>query len=158
MPVKSWITSFLYRLLDITPQNIKWRLAKTPLINIYRWASSLLGNSLKEGYYKIQSGPLQSNFLYIGPGSSRGYSNARDYLAGTYEPVVASTIIKYCKSGSKVCDIGAHYGYFTLMMARCVGNSGRCYSFEPSNDNFQKIQKSIEINNLTNISIEQCAL
>lgn len=158
MQFRSWISVIFFSLLDHTPQRLKWRLAKTPFIHVYRRASSLLGNALKEGYYKIQLGPLQGKLLYIGPGDSRGYSTARDYLAGIYEPVVTSTILQYCKPGSKVCDIGAHYGYFAMMMAQNVGESGQCIAFEPSNDNYQKIQKSIEINKLTNICIEQYAV
>ena len=50
------------------------------------------------------------------------------------------------KTGSTVLDLGAHIGYYTLMLASIVGEKGRVFSFEPQEYMFSLLQRSIEDN------------
>jgi FkbM family methyltransferase len=46
----------------------------------------------------------------------------------------------------RVLDVGANCGYFTLLMARCVGPNGEVFSFEPHPRTFRLLVRNIELN------------
>lgn len=58
---------------------------------------------------------------------------------------------KNIKLGDVVIDIGAHIGYYTLIAAKLVGGTGKVYSFEPDQKNFQLLKKNIEVNGYRNV-------
>lgn len=55
------------------------------------------------------------------------------------------------KKGDIVFDIGAHHGFYTILLALWTGDEGKVIAFEPSVHNFKILQKNIEINNLQNV-------
>jgi len=57
-------------------------------------------------------------------------------------------IKKIIKKGDTVFDVGAHWGGFTVLFGKLVGETGKVYSFEPSSTNFKYLKKNICINNL----------
>lgn len=58
-----------------------------------------------------------------------------------------------------VCDIGANIGNHTLYFAKILGGGVKwVYSFEPVVSTFDILKKNIEINNLHNVSLYNCAL
>lgn len=56
-----------------------------------------------------------------------------------------------------VCDIGANIGNHSLYFAKELGAKW-VYSFEPVNSTFDILKKNIDINNLHNVSLYNCAL
>ena len=75
-----------------------------------------------------------------------------------YEPNQTEIVKKYVHEGDIVVDIGAHVGYYTLLMAQLVGENGKVYSFEPDPVNFQLLKKSVEINGFENVILIQKAV
>jgi FkbM family methyltransferase len=65
---------------------------------------------------------------------------------------------KLLKPGMRVVDIGANIGYYTLLSAKIVGESGLVLSFEPEPLNFALLCKSVKINNLPNVRTYQQVL
>jgi len=55
-------------------------------------------------------------------------------------------------------DIGACFGYHSIVNAIRVGQSGRVYSFEPQPEAFSQLQDNILLNCLTNVVAERIAL
>jgi len=53
--------------------------------------------------------------------------------------------LTHVKEGSVVVDIGAHYGYYSLIAAK---NKAQVFSFEPVKENFEILRKNIELNHL----------
>jgi FkbM family methyltransferase len=45
-------------------------------------------------------------------------------------------VLSYLKPGATFFDVGAHFGYFTMLAARVVGETGQVHCFEPSPTNF----------------------
>jgi FkbM family methyltransferase len=68
-----------------------------------------------------------------------------------FEPFETSIIRKYVKKGDYVLDLGANIGYYTLIMSKIVGDKGKVFAFEPDENNFNLLKKSVETNNLKNV-------
>lgn len=60
--------------------------------------------------------------------------------------------------GSKVIDIGANYGIYTLCMAKAVGDQGSVWAFEPSSTCTALLAAGIEANGFRNVIVEQSAV
>ena len=103
---------------------------------------------------------LQSDFIKID--GRKMYVHNNDGLAlsifKTYEPDQTEIVKKVVNPGDIVIDIGAHVGYYTLLLAQIVGDKGRVYAFEPDPENFQLLKKNIEINKFQNVTLEQKAV
>jgi FkbM family methyltransferase len=55
-------------------------------------------------------------------------------------------------------DIGANEGLHTLLLSRLCGSKGRVYAFEPWPENLEKLRANLQLNNVTNVEIEPCAV
>jgi len=53
-------------------------------------------------------------------------------LDGDFETAELKSVERYLRPGMVVFDIGAHYGRYSLLAAKCVGEKGWVRSFEPS--------------------------
>ena len=73
------------------------------------------------------------------------------YAFGPYEPYTTELFKHVIKPGATVIDIGAQYGYFSLIAAKKAGSDGKVYAFEPAPTNFQLLKRNIQMNNYTNI-------
>ncbi len=75
---------------------------------------------------------------------------------GFIESSVARSIIKFVSKDDVVIDIGAHFGFFTLLMADLVGTKGEVHSFEPIPNTFKVLEKNVD--NFENIQINKNAI
>ena len=80
------------------------------------------------------------------------------YLLGTAEPHLQRAIRQYIAPGDTVYDIGANLGYVTLALAKQVGPEGRVIAFEPLPENVGFLRKNVEINQLKNVRLFDCAV
>lgn len=77
---------------------------------------------------------------------------------GIYEKETASWLSEELCDGDTFFDIGANFGYFTLLGALSVGDGGRVYSFEPIPNNCDIIQEMVGLNDFQNVSVQQVAV
>lgn len=75
------------------------------------------------------------------------------FIAGTYEPEKTNCITETTKEGMVVLDVGAHVGYFSLIMARLVGPKGKVFSFEPRVLNRRFLETHIRLNGIRNVYV-----
>lgn len=67
-------------------------------------------------------------------------------LFGYREELETEIVKEIVKENMKVLDIGANIGYYTLLMAKLVGEKGKVYSVEPYPKNFERLKKNILLN------------
>lgn len=79
-------------------------------------------------------------------------------LHGVHDPTETALVRKEVKSGDIVLDIGANIGYYTLMFAERVGETGKVFAFEPDPTNFALLQRNIETNGFKNVVLVQKAV
>lgn len=64
------------------------------------------------------------------------------YTYGFFDAEVTYLISRYIKPGDTVLDVGAHFGYVSVLSSHLVGNSGRVYSFEPTPSTFAVLSEN----------------
>ncbi len=57
---------------------------------------------------------------------------------------LAKFLIHQLDNGDTFIDVGAHYGYFSLLASKLVGNLGKVFAFEASPTTYQIFQKNAE--------------
>lgn len=91
--------------------------------------------------------------------NSKDQGEVKDILLrGVYDKLETSIVSQSVKEGDTALDIGAHIGYFTLILARAVGETGKVFAFEPEPKNFLMLKKNIEVNKFQNTVLENIAL
>jgi FkbM family methyltransferase len=78
--------------------------------------------------------------------------------AGCIEPFETEIILNEVRPGDTVVDVGAHIGYYTLLLARAVGPAGRVLAFEPDPLNFALLRRNVELNGYANVELFPKAL
>ena len=58
------------------------------------------------------------------------------YTYGMFDPTVTWMALKLVRAGNTVFDVGAHFGYFSLLFAHLAGPQGRVIAFEPTPSTF----------------------
>lgn len=79
-------------------------------------------------------------------------------INGVYEKFETDLVKKEVKNGMNVIDAGANIGYFTLLLAKNVGPSGKVFAFEPDPDNFSILKENVEMNGFDNVVLVNKAL
>jgi FkbM family methyltransferase len=67
------------------------------------------------------------------------------FVLGTHEQHITDILIASVKEGDICVDVGANIGYFTAIMARLAGASGKVFSFEPVPENFSVLKLNAEL-------------
>lgn len=63
---------------------------------------------------------------------------------------------KFIRAGDIVFDIGAHLGFYTLLLAQLVGNTGRVYAFEPNPELLLGLRRTVS--SIKNVELLEIAL
>jgi FkbM family methyltransferase len=82
---------------------------------------------------------------------------ARLMLDGYWETWVTMAIARHLKPGMMCLDVGAHVGYYTVLMADIVGARGRVIAFEPYAPSYRRLSDNVAVNGLSNVGIQACA-
>lgn len=80
------------------------------------------------------------------------------FLDGYFEPNETRLVKRLLRPGMVFIDLGAHVGYYSLLAAKAVGESGKVFAFEPEPRNFALLKRNIELNGLQNVTAVQKAV
>lgn len=131
------------------------RLAQRP----FRYLYSILFRELFYPFTKKEV--LKKARLFFGREMQVALPSATDiYLTGgkshDSEVRLALFLMNTLKRGQSFLDIGAHYGYFSLLASELTGIKGRVFSFEPSSKTFELLRQNVS--GFTNITVFQKAV
>lgn len=79
-------------------------------------------------------------------------------VGGCYEPNELYFLSQILTAGMVVLDVGANEGFYSLFASRCVGTEGSVFCFEPSQREFDRLQKNIDLNAIATIHPFKIAL
>ncbi|MBU0751000.1 MAG: FkbM family methyltransferase [Gammaproteobacteria bacterium] len=65
------------------------------------------------------------------------------YTYGLFDDVVSWLAVTAVRPGDTVLDIGAHFGYFTLLFSELAGPSGRVIAFEPTPSTYGLLKDNV---------------
>lgn len=91
--------------------------------------------------------------LYLDRLDSLGLS-----LLGRFEPFETQVIRELLSPGDVAVDVGANIGYYTLLMAQCVGSEGEVHAFEPAPENFALLERNVQENSAVQVTLEEAAV
>ena len=149
--MKKVLRNFGFFLISLLPHQYLLILRQSSIVKYFK--TVFLDSKISgEDFYLVRSGALKGYKIFTNPDVRPGY------IFGTHEPDITQAVTDLCKPGWVVCDIGAHHGYFSLLMSNIIGAGGYCFAFEPFSENYDCIVKTIQANNLTNITVEQLAV
>ena len=76
------------------------------------------------------------------------------YWRGHYEPDVQAGLALIAPPlGGVAWDLGAHFGFYTLWLARAVGPAGQVCAFEPDRISFERLRRHVAMNGAANVRI-----
>jgi FkbM family methyltransferase len=123
---------------------LRWLRTRPWLYSAYRRAADALGPLP----LRVRGGPLAGKTLAVRASLARS-----PYAGGDYEAEMARALCELARPDMVAIDIGAHFGYFTLLLA---GRAARVYAFEPAPANFRALTRTLAINAVNNV--EACPL
>lgn len=69
-------------------------------------------------------------------------------VRGEWEGHNTALFKRVLKPGMRVIDVGANYGYFTILAAHLVGTSGQVHAVEPNPETLALLERSLRVNGL----------
>ena len=96
-------------------------------------------------------------FMYTHPANDIYISEA---IRGNrnWEPFETGVLIANLGPGDTMVDLGANIGYYSLVAAAVVGETGRVYAFEPDAGNFELLRRNVELNGFRQIDARNVAV
>ncbi len=83
----------------------------------------------------------------------------RPIVRDAYEQAEIRCALSVLRAGDVALDIGAHIGFFTMQLARAVGETGHVYAFEPLESNASLLARSIAENGFgSRVTLERQAV
>jgi FkbM family methyltransferase len=78
----------------------------------------------------------------------------RSLIDGTgFEVGAVGALRRRMRQGMVAVDVGANFGYYTLLFSKWVGPTGRVVAFEPTTGYGERLRTHVALNNLTNVTI-----
>lgn len=95
-------------------------------------------------WHQIRTGALGSLWFFSSTPHGR-------MTSGTYERTLVDRLSDIVKPDWVCYDIGAHIGYYSLILAKLVGPQGRIHAFEPLPANARQVLFHVERNRLEKV-------
>lgn len=83
---------------------------------------------------------------------------SRPIIEKQFETAEYSFVRRFVQPGMTVLDIGAHHGFYTLLLSRVTGSRGMVFSFEPSPRERKALLRHVGLNRCKNVEVQALAL
>lgn len=77
---------------------------------------------------------------------------------GSFEQKETNFLRGFIKAGQVCFDVGASFGWYTMLLGKLVGPTGHVHSFEPLPHTSDILQRNLSLNGFTNVTLNQVAL
>lgn len=148
------------------PESVLRRIARSPWENRIRRVA-LVGVLVLAGFYAPEI-YRRTRFFWTGTVKIDGmemHVNPNDQWmtqvilkTGAWEPTETAVLRDLLQPGDTFVDVGACFGYYTLIASKRVGPEGRVIAFEPDPENFAVLHHNVEANGCRNVVLVQKAL
>jgi FkbM family methyltransferase len=101
---------------------------------------------------QVRGGPGEGLWLLLNP------RTGVEYFHGKVEPEVQKVLERFLRQGMTFYDIGANIGFFSLLAARLVGESGKVISFEVDPEIAARLREHVARNRFRAISVQEMAV
>jgi len=78
-------------------------------------------------------------------------------LTGLYEPPVTRVFQQQLRPAGVAIDVGANWGYFTLVAAAAVGPRGRVIALEPDPRQYHALMRNVAANGFAHVDVRHAA-
>lgn len=109
----------------------------------------------KYGSRYVQQASFDISFVVDLHSTHQALSLLEIERTGGYELATTNFLIDKLKVGSYFVDVGANYGYFSLIAANLIGRSGQVFAFEPLPSAAQTLRANAALNGFENIQVIQ---
>ncbi len=83
----------------------------------------------------------------------------RELVGGAlFEAPSVGLLRSHARPGMTVVDVGANFGYYTLLFSRWVGSAGHVIAFEPTKEYGDRLRAHLEANGADNVRVERIGL
>lgn len=83
----------------------------------------------------------------------------RIYYYGEHDERYETAMLKCLRLPALHCwDVGANIGFYTCLLARLVGPSGKVVAFEPARATRERLEENVRLNGLRNVEVVACAV
>jgi FkbM family methyltransferase len=141
---------------------------KSVIREIFRWYLSRF--PLRDGkayFYRLWHGGLAPENRFVTAKLDKGFRMKLDlwdeeqlkvYFYGHYhERYEADLVARLLNINEVFWDIGANIGYFSLVAATALQNTGQVVAFEPGDSAYARLTENISLNPFTNLKTYQVA-
>lgn len=77
------------------------------------------------------------------------------YRYGFFEPDLTKIVMKYLKPGQTFFDVGTHFGYYSMLASKIVGNEGQVHGFEPTIGTYKIVDSNLGLK--SNVTLNNVA-
>ena len=85
-------------------------------------------------------------------------ANAIVLLEREHDRALLRAMTRLIRPGDVIFDVGAHVGEISVPVARLCGPQGNVFAFEPAPESCARLRKNLELNDCSNVHVEQVAL
>ncbi|HEY9769101.1 MAG TPA: FkbM family methyltransferase [Coleofasciculaceae cyanobacterium] len=129
-------------------------------VNVLESLASSNPSSLK---YRLASAGLRQRDVAVRNGVAKGLKfnsgeSCPELALGTYEIPIQNIFAQHLQAGDVFYDIGANVGFFSIIAAKLVGNTGKVYAFEPGEGNANSIRHNARLNDFNQIEVIEKAV
>jgi FkbM family methyltransferase len=79
-------------------------------------------------------------------------------IRGDFEEKETRFLRSVLRPGDTVLDVGASFGWYTLVFSQMVGDAGRVHAFEPIPHNFDILARNCRLNQAANVRLNNIAI
>lgn len=132
-----FVVELQLKIFSLLPASLKWRFGGSLLKKVRECGGILPPRVLRCTYgFHMLADPLD-------------WLESHLIVWRDYEPGLGIIIKNLLSKGDHFVDVGAHVGYFSMLAAQIVGESGQVYSFEPSPLQNAKLKRNVMLNDFS---------